>query len=128
MSNGGIIKAASPDAVAYTGIRTIGPGNPRVIEIDHSKVRVYTPGQDSIPLPRVYTFPEPSASNLDMQRSTGEYTIQYGDTVFAPVIKRAKYSEPIPAMAMRMKDAAMMDIQYLGLEQGLKDPNINCHS
>ncbi|MEP1790902.1 two-component regulator propeller domain-containing protein [Reichenbachiella sp.] len=50
--------------------------------------------------------------------STG-YLIQSDDTVFAPQINVAFWPVPTPAQSMRFRDAALHDIQFLDVGQGL---------
>ncbi|MCP4216157.1 MAG: hypothetical protein GY765_16025, partial [bacterium] len=47
------------------------------------------------------------------------YTVQHGDTIYAPRTVIAKQPAPVPAQPPRYKDAAIYDIQYLDVDQGL---------
>lgn len=100
------VKAGNP-TISANRLAQISIGEPEVIEIDHGKLNVFTPGQDSIPLPKTYIIPDSG------------FTVQNGDTIYAPVTLTARYSLPIPASPPRYKDAATYNIQYMSVDQGM---------
>ena len=111
-----VVKSGNPQKIPYTGNRVVEAGTPEVKEIDTSKLKVLTPGKDTISHPIIYKFPDPVTQ--------AEYPVQTGNSLLAPIIVRAKQTEPVPVQPMRMKDAACFNIQYLDLDQGLVDPEI----
>ena len=117
------VKAGQPEEIPHKGIKRITAGDPKIIEIDTSRLTVITPGMGQIPNPRVFVLPEPP-TYLKVQRLKRLYTIQYGDTLFAPVISKARPSEPIQALPMSNMDNAVCMIQYLDLHHGLRSASV----
>ena len=70
-------------------------------------------------------MPEPTTSNLNQIVSQIEYEVQNNDTVFPFTYARAVQPEPVPAFPMKIKESAGFNIQYLSIEQGMNNPNIN---
>lgn len=66
-SKGKVVKAGIPKIVPYTGIRPIEAGTPKVVVIDKTNLKVFTPGEDGIPLPEKYT--------IQKQPATTDYSI-----------------------------------------------------
>lgn len=120
------MKAGEPETIPGGRRIKVKAGEPRISEIDTTKLRVFMPGRDGIPPARIYNLPEPTAKSTGEQLISGEYTVQGGDTIFAPVIYRCGQPETVPALPMRMKDAAICNVLYLGMEEGLRDPFITC--
>jgi len=102
-----IVKAGKPKVVPYNGIRSIEAGTPKVIEIDQTKLKVITPGQGTIPLPRTYMIPDSG------------YTVQHGDTIYAPKVILASQPKLTPALPPRLSDAANCNMKYLDVDQGM---------
>ena len=119
------VRAGEPDIFPVNNIRTFKAGPPQVTEIDSAKLLFITPGLDAVPNPKVVVLPEPTQSNLNSIISLGEYEIQNGETVFPLSFERAKHPEPVLLYPMRIKESARINIQYLSIEQGLNNPNVN---
>ncbi|HDS07490.1 MAG TPA: response regulator, partial [Bacteroides sp.] len=118
------VKAGKPDTIPVNKPKTVYTDDLWKIEPDTTKLRRIRPGMHGLPHPRVYHVPEPTKKSFTEQLISGNYTVQHGDTLFAPVITRAGQPEAIPAMPMRMKDQAGFNVRYISTEQGLLDPEI----
>ncbi|MEO9966501.1 MAG: two-component regulator propeller domain-containing protein [Reichenbachiella sp.] len=80
---------------------------PTYTRFDSASAKEIVPGQANVPKPRSMIIP-PSG-----------YQVQFGDTIYAPQVTLSSWPEPKPAQAMRFRDAALYDIQFLDVEQGL---------
>ncbi len=99
------IKASKP-TIKHNTLTPKLAGSPKVTSINHA-LKVITPGKNGIPLPKNFLIPD-----------TG-YSIQNGDTVYAPITKTAGYPLLTNALPSRYKDAATYNVQYLDVDQGM---------
>ena len=53
-----------------------------------------------------------------------KFSIQYGDTIYAPIKVFCKQPQPNVALPPRYRDKAILDIQYLDVDQGLASSNV----
>lgn len=57
--------------------------------------------------------------------ATDNVSLQHGDSILPPIRNIAQWPEPTPALPMRFRDAALHDIQFLDVEQGLPSSYID---
>lgn len=110
-----VLKAGNFKKNHYTGVRVVKAGIPKVIKINTSELKVFTPGKNTMSIPTKYEFP------VSIRKD--ECPIRFEDSLVTYIVK-VKQTESISAQPMRMKDVACFSIQYLDLEQGLRDPLI----
>lgn len=104
-------KAGFPINFYYKVTGVTKAGIPEVIKIDTSKLKVLTPGKNTVSYPVIYKFPEPvTEMEFHYQSDTFQHT---------PIITRAVQPIPIPAKPMRMRDVASLNIQFLDVDKTL---------
>jgi streptogramin lyase len=109
------IETRTSERIPYTGIKRVKAGIPKVVQIDTSRLKILTLGKSGVGSPIVYKLPEPKPKD--------EFFTQEG-WKWSPTIIKVKQTKPFPAQPIRMKEAAICNIQYLDLKQGLIDPEI----
>lgn len=112
-ANGKLINIKEP-ITKRNPLARIPAGSPKFTLIDHAQIFTITPGEDGIPLPQIYALPDSG------------YSVQHSDTILAPQTNIAFQPFPSPSQSLRFKDAAVYNIQYLDVEQGMASSYVNC--
>lgn len=88
-------------------LRKVASKKPKIVAIDSSEIDTVKPGEYG-----VYSI-------ITYNLTDSGYSVQYGDTLFAPKIIPVQHPAPVSAMPMRYRDETLLDIQYLDVEHGL---------
>lgn len=113
------VKAGQPGIIPFEGTKSVKAGTPRIIPVDSTILRISESGGLNHLFPRVYHYSEPTTKSYAEQMASGNFTVQHGDTIFAPIKTVALRPDPVPALPFRMKETARENILYLDAGQGL---------
>ena len=130
-----VVKASKPDIKPYIyssivpgiswlpqtneerimGKKKIMSKKPKKVKVVKDSLRLFTPGEGSVKLPKIYTIEELNSPNL----IDSSYTVQHGDTIYPPVSKIYPQPEVISSFSLR-QSTKNLNIKYLDVDEGMQ--------